>query len=108
MSGVAALQEALARGGRVIWDPPARPRLLVPAGERDRVLADRETVREVLRRAALFRQQVRTPGPLPILALPEAPLNGPGCLSCGGTVERRRFRCAVCALAVDLALEVKP
>ena len=107
MTGVVALAEVLARGGRVVWDAP-RPRLMVPPDLREKVLADRETVKEVLRRAALFRQQARTPGPLPILALPGAPLSGPGCLSCGATVERGRFRCAVCALAVDLALEVKP
>lgn len=108
MSGVAALAEALARGGRVVWDPPDCPRLLVPAGQRDRVLADRVTVREVLRRAVIFREQARTAGPLPILALPDAPLNGPGCISCGTSTEPDYFRCAVCALAVALALDGKP
>ncbi|MBI4391131.1 MAG: hypothetical protein HY575_04550 [candidate division NC10 bacterium] len=108
MGGVIALKEALALGGRVVWNPPERPRLLVPAGHRDRLLADRETIREVLRRAVIFRAQARTTGPLPILALPDAPLDGPGCMSCGSWAEPDHFRCAVCALAVALALDVEP
>lgn len=109
MTGVAALAEALARGGRVVWDAP-RPRLLVPPALRDRVLADRETVRKLLGRAALFREQARRfiheGRPLPILALPEygGEIRG-GCISCGDPAGPGPFRCAVCALAVRLALE---
>ena len=103
MTSVAALAEALDRGGRVVWDREP-PRLLVPSALRLKVEADRATVREVLRRAAIFREQVRTPGPCPILALPDCP-DGDGCLSCDATIDPGHFRCELCALAVRLALE---
>lgn len=42
MVDVGALAEALAAGGRILWDPPERPRLLVPKDLRPRVEADRD------------------------------------------------------------------
>ena len=92
MSGVLALSEALARGGRVVWDAP-KPRLLVPPSLRPKVEADREAVREILRRAALFRDQaaafIRDGRPLPTLAFPEydGRTRG-GCISCGAPPAR--------------------
>ncbi len=106
--GTAVLRDALARGAKVVWDPLDRPRLLVPPGLHDSITAHREAVKEVLRRAAIFRAQARTPGPCPLLVLPDCPEGG-GCLSCGaGLPSGHRYRCALCALAVQLALQGIP
>lgn len=108
MNSCAVLEDALAKGGKVVWDPPARPRLFVPKGMGAKIQKDLATVREVLRRATIFREQaaafIREGQALPILALPEQG-GGQGCLSCGGPVERGHFRCEVCTLAVVLALD---
>jgi hypothetical protein len=107
VTAVAVLTEALARGGRVVWEPPDKPRLLAPPSLHDAIKADRETVKEILRRAAILRKAATTHGPCPILALPEHP-GGGGCLSCGDPVTGGHFRCPLCALAVALALEGRP
>ena len=111
MTGVAVLTEAMTRGGKVVWDPPDKPRLLAPPSLHQALKADRETVKEVLRRAAIFREQatrfVREGRALPILALQDRP-EGDGCASCGTPLNGRRYRCEVCALAVALALEGTP
>ncbi len=105
MTGATALGEALTQGGRVEWDATERPRLLVPRSLRPKVEADRETVREVLRRAAIFRGQVGQARPIPFLHLPEHPGGGPGCLSCGASLSPARWcRCELCEVAVRLAL----
>ena len=104
MSGCTVLEDALAKGGKVVWDPPTRPRLFVPKGMRGKLQQDIETIREVLRRAVLFREQAQRPGPLPLLVLPGYQGEG-GCLSCGTGIDLGYFRCAICALAVALALE---
>jgi hypothetical protein len=63
------------------------------------------TVKEVVRRAGLFREQAQTPGPVPLLVLPGYQGDAADrCVSCGVKVEERAFRCTVCALAVSLAL----
>ena len=111
MTAVAVLTKALARGGKVVWDPPDRPRLLAPPSLHEAIKADRATVKEILRRAAIFREQadrfVRSGGLLPILTL-TAEDTGGGCISCGEGRCGNRYRCAVCTLAVKLALEGKP
>lgn len=107
MTAVAVLTEALARGGKVVWEPPDRPRLLAPPSLHKAIKADGATVREILRRAAIFREQAGTPGLCPILALPDCP-HGDGCLSCGATIAPGHFRCELCALAVKLALGATP
>ena len=108
MSGCAVLEEALARGARVIFDdPPRRPRLLVPKRMAARVQQDLPVVREVLRRAVLFRDQVRTSGPQPLLVVPGHE-GSEGCLSCGAALGRDHFRCPLCVLAVMLALNEMP
>ena len=107
MGPVARLAEALAHGGRVLWDPPERPRLQLPKGVRERLETDRDMVREVLRRAVLFREQALTPGPWPLLVLP-GNTREDGCLSCGAETEPGHFRCELCSLAVTLALEERP
>jgi hypothetical protein len=110
MTCVAVLTEALARGGKVVWDSPGKPRLLAPPSLHDAIKADRETVKEILRRAAILREQanvfIREGRLLPVLALPDRP-EGDGCWSCGDPVEGRGYRCELCALAVALALEGK-
>jgi hypothetical protein len=111
VTGIAVLTEALARGGKVVWEPPDKPRLLAPPSLHEAIKADRETVKEILRRAAIFRDQaaqfIRHGEALPFLALPGR-LEGDGCWSCGVLVEAGHFRCELCALAVALALEGKP
>ncbi|MBI3988181.1 MAG: hypothetical protein HY347_01045, partial [candidate division NC10 bacterium] len=101
MGDVNVLIEVLTLGGKVLWDPPDRPRLLVPGGVGAKLREDLGTVREVLRRAVLFREQANTSGPIPLLVLPEHPGNE-GCISCGSPVDSGHFRCPVCSLAVAL------
>lgn len=108
MTAVAVLQQALARGGKVVWESPEKPRLFAPPSLHEAIKADRETVKEILRRAAIFRHQawdfIRQGRPIPILALPEHQ-GIEGCQSCGSPLHGRRYRCEVCSLAVALALE---
>jgi hypothetical protein len=108
MADCATLSEALALGGKVVFDPPDKPRLLVPKGMGAKVQADAPTIREVLRRAAIFRAQaerfLREGRAFPLLVLSEH-ARAEGCLSCGEALGPNRYRCAVCALAVTLALE---
>jgi hypothetical protein len=104
--GLAVLVEAFRRGGRTIWEPPDRPRLEVPADLRAPLLADRRTVRLVLARAAAFRVHLRTPGPAPILLFHDAPDRRVGCISCG--MDATTVRCAVCSLALWIALGRRP
>lgn len=107
MTAVGVLVEALTRGGKVVWDPPNRPRLFAPPSLHEAIRADRKTVKEILRRAAILRVQATTYGPCPLLALPEHPGAG-GCLSCGDPVDAGHFRCPLCALAVRIALQMMP
>jgi len=110
MTAEAVLATILEAGGQVIPDPD-RPRLLVPPALKPLVLDHREVLRELLRRAAIFRQQaarfLQEGRALPLLLLPEHP-GADGCLSCGATVAAGSFRCPLCALAVQLALDVLP
>ncbi|OGB93776.1 MAG: hypothetical protein A2Z31_05005 [candidate division NC10 bacterium RBG_16_65_8] len=107
MGNCAVLSEALALGGRVIFDPPEKPRLLVPKGMGAKVQADSPSVREVLRRAAIFRVQaeqfLREGRELPLLVLPEYQRTQEGCLSCGETIGPNGYRCPVCVMAITLA-----
>jgi hypothetical protein len=108
MGAVTVLAEALAHGGKVVWEPPERPKLILPKGVRERLEPDREAVKEILRRAAIFREQaltfIREGRTLLILCLAEHPGRG-GCLSCGTPLDSRTYRCSICTLAVTLALE---
>lgn len=103
MTAVAVLTEALARGGKVVWDSPDGPRLLAPPSLHPAIKADRENVKEILRRAAIFREQAGTSGPWPYLTLPG--VEGDGCISCGVPLGPRCYRCPLCELAVKLAME---
>jgi hypothetical protein len=101
--GLTTVAEALADGGRVIWDPPDRPTLQVPSKWQEALSNSRDEVREVLHRAALFRQQANSKGGLPVLALPDAPLEDGFCVSCGGPKEGH-YRCGTCRVAAWVAL----
>lgn len=108
METVTVLAEALARpGARVELGPP--PQLWIAKTYRERLEPDRETVREVLRRATVFREQaaqfIEDGRPLPVLALPGTLETPGGCISCGVDLAGGRYRCPVCALAVSIALE---
>ena len=76
-----------------------------------RLREDRDLLRKVLHRAAIFREQAATfiqkGQALPVLALPEHQEDD-GCVSCGAQLERRCFRCHICTLAVNLAPQGKP
>jgi len=108
MGTLTLLAETLTHGGKVLWDPPERPKLILPKGVRERLEPDREDIKEVLRRAAIFREQALTfiqeGRALPVLTLPGQDGDA-GCWSCGAPVETGHFRCEPCALAVKLALE---
>lgn len=111
MTALETFSHALAQGGKILWDRPGGIRVMVPKALRERLEVERETIREVLRRAAVFREQaarfILEGQLLPVLALPERP-EGNGCWSCGAPLQSRRYRCEVCALAVTLALEGMP
>jgi hypothetical protein len=96
------LAKALSHG-QVVWDDPDRPRVLVPPMWHDALSDAAEEVREVLRRAALFRRQANSPGAVPILALPDAPLLDGACISCGGAKDGPH-RCLLCRVAAWVAL----
>lgn len=58
---------------------------------------------EVLRRAKVFREQVRPGHPLPVFHLPEARGLPAGCCpSCGGDLEPGFYRCLPCGEAARL------
>ncbi len=99
---VAPVVEALRRGVRVLWDPP---RYRGPAEALALAKGTPETAREVLRRAAIFRAQAQRASVCPLLVLPEATLQLGGCISCGVSIPCG-FRCGVCQIAVQLALDL--
>lgn len=111
MVSVRALAEALAHGGQVLWDRPDRPRVRVPARWVDAVRGEPEVLREVLRRTIEFRRQLAKAagGPIiPYLLLPSAPAPRLGtCISCGTAIPSG-WRCAICLLAVRIAIGAKP
>ncbi len=108
MTPLVVLTEALSKGGRLLWDRPNKPRLMVPTALREQLESERDAVREVIRRATIFRQHalgfIQRGRALSILALPECP-GGDGCLSCGAAIGPGHFRCEACTLAVQLALD---
>lgn len=102
------LVEALVRGAFVDWSDPGKPTIkAVPLAHAAQLRWEREALREILRRAGVFRRQaeefIRHGRTLPILGLPEHE-GDDGCLSCGAPIDPARFRCRVCAVAVNLAL----
>lgn len=100
--GVSLLEQALADGGQVVWKEPNRPTLRLSKKWQMALSNELEGVREVLRRAALFRKQANGQGPLLILALPGAPIVAGGCISCGKP--NVDTRCPGCRLAAWIVL----
>ncbi len=58
MVGAMTLSRALAAGGAVIWEPPDKPRLRVAPTFAESLRREADGVREVLRRAAVFKAQL--------------------------------------------------
>lgn len=110
MTALTTFARALTEGGEVEWGCTP-PRLRVAkkwaSALRDQPEPARAELREVLRRAVVFRRQLEASagGPLiPYLALPEAPVARLGvCISCGIAIDSH-WRCGVCLLAVHIAL----
>lgn len=104
-AGLATVRYALGRGLRVVWEPS--PRFRGPAEVVAQAQEAPETAKEVLRRATVFRAQLRVSGVIPILVLPGAPATPGGCLSCGVPCPLR-LRCGLCQVAAWLALDLVP
>ena len=105
--GLVALVEALQRGGKAVWEPPDRPRIVdVPPDLREALLADRQALREVLSRAAAFRAHLAGRDVAPVLVLPDRQADSDGCISCGARTPT--VRCRLCSLACWIALERIP
>ena len=102
--GIEHVAEALRRGVRVVWDPP---RYRGPASALALAKEVPDTAREVLRRAALFREQIQHASVCPFLTLPGAETDADGCLSCGLPITTG-FRCRLCQFAAHLALDLVP
>jgi len=111
MTALTAFAQALADGGEVQLG--ARPPSVRMAPKwlellRERPEHERAELREVLRRAAVFRRQLEMSGDTPIipyLILPDIPSPRLGaCISCGVAV-LGRWRCPVCLMAVYIALD---
>ena len=106
------LMDALARGAKVEWGPEGRPQLLVPQGMTQALARVKALIREVLRRATIFRAQISDSVVAPFMHLPEAEGLEPGkeeCLSCAGSLpEGCRQRCPTCQAASWIALGIKP
>lgn len=109
------LAEAIRRGAAPVWDdPPYRPTLKrVPLELVAPLREDPEGLREILRRAAIFRKQVqafvRRGGAIPLLTLPGHDWQGLGnCVSCGDPTDPERWRCSTCLAAVMVAGAVSP
>ncbi len=100
--GLERVAEALRRGVHVVWNPP-RYRGPVSALALAKEVPD--TAREVLRRAAIFREQAQHASVCPLLMLPGVEFEPDGCISCSAPI-RGGFRCRLCELAAHLALDL--
>jgi hypothetical protein len=110
MTVLGTFARGLADGGVVKLDTkPPRVRMAAKWLDllRERPEHEKAALREVLRRAALFRRQfeVSAGGPIiPFLILPDAPSPSRGaCISCGVAVQSS-WRCPVCLMSVYIAL----
>jgi hypothetical protein len=116
MAAVLTLSEALNQGGMVVWEPPDRPRLRVARRWVEAIQRDEVEIREVLRRAVLFRKQLEAAASgvvTPYFLLPECgEVRSGQCISCGeelpepkNAVRRPRVRCLPCIAALYLAFD---
>ncbi len=100
--------QRLAACGLLTWENGApRPRLVPPDLARS-LREDRRTIEAVLRRAAVFAEQLATSSPDPFVRFRDPKWTAEGCPSCGGPVGEEDLRCSLCGLAVALALEGAP
>lgn len=104
--GLATIRDLSTRG-LVRWEPDG-PRLKVPPEHAQSLWQDRRTIKAVLRRAAVFAEQLATASPNPFVRFRDPRWTAEGCPSCGGPVREHDLRCDLCALAVALALEGRP
>ena len=102
-----ALVRDLAARGLLTWDN-GMPRLRVSSDFAEIVRQDRRTIDAVLRRVAVFAQQLATASLDPFVRLRDPKWTEAGCPSCGATVREGEMRCELCAVAVDLALDMRP
>ena len=110
MVGAMTLSQALAAGGAVIWEPADKPRLRVASTFAAALRREADGVREVLRRAAVFKAQLEAAAGKPVVPyflLPGAPPPRLGaCISCGAVCQG--WRCLPCLVAVYVALDAIP
>jgi hypothetical protein len=103
-----ALLKALHEQGDVIWQNGV-PRLVdhpkVDAGVALMLRRDRQTIQAILRRAAVFAEQLAIASPDPFVRLRDPKWTAEGCPSCGGPIREHELRCELCSLAAALALE---
>jgi hypothetical protein len=108
MGGVEALTKALSSGGEILWDPPDKPKIVAPKASIKQIRGDIQAVREVLRRAVLFRSQIDGDGPFKLFILPEGKDSDAGCISCAVDIPVENIRCPLCQTAAWIALDITP
>jgi len=106
VKGVAILTDALSKGAEIVWEPADRPRLKVPRGMAILFQGEEETTREVLRRAAMFREYLNKPGYSLFFKIPGAKIREGFCSTCGAgpPLGRDAGRCQICNTAASIAL----
>jgi hypothetical protein len=95
----------LAARGLLTWEGGALGFREIPPELSESWKYDRNTVQAVLRRAALFAQQLSTLSPDPFVHFRDPKWTAEGCPSCGGPIGEHELRCQLCSLAAELALE---
>jgi len=108
MGGIEALTQALASGGEILWDPPDKPKIIAPKTSIKQIRGDIQVVREVLRRAVIFRSQIDGDGPFKLFILPEGKDSDAGCISCAVNIPVEDIRCPLCQAAACIALGITP
>ena len=111
MTALVTLARALVDGGAVVWPSTDRPRIRVASRWatvlREQPEPARAELREMLRRASIFRLQIAaTKGTpvIPLLTLPDVPeIRSGACISCGDSIPSG-WRCGACRMAVSIAL----
>ena len=95
----------LAARGLLAWDNGVPALRAIPPEFSESWKFDHNTIGVVLRRAAVFSQQLATASPDPFVRLQDPKWTAEGCPSYGGDIREHDLGCHLCALAVRLALE---